>query len=758
MPELAIGFQIGAELTNILPVRQAVEVTGRAILDLARRLRHSGSDFLVEEDVAEIFGRGRIDPKIEEDFRCNVLRDTNVISIQNQSVLVLSTGAGPTFDRALRNPGRGYLATIIQLSLLGWMHDRATLASALDECMTKRCELEIPGAHISPGYDGIYGMLEACNTQTSSFSWSSYSDLVRAKIYEVFGQSQDLMNYEVCLSPGTLLACMDSLFIVQRTPEERLLTVSEPRGLVTLIIWAHYILGLSVLVKSTKGENEGNVVFANQDECSPQIVIEWRAMSHQDPEICLLDSNAEVILTVDKSISGSISRLDAYERLPLQDYGTVLLCRKFNESATTFKDSAYITEAVQTTVAMAIVLIKKLVRITDPKTESPVAHCNIQRWQVYDATSVLFHSVSYEEESINSFVDRMLKKEALKSTALGPALQEYMDKRPNLGGAAAFVRSALIVVVMAAVSGVRDCGDLPIIADNNFMEQTNLWSKAYSSKGYITLEPHELFSEMCILLVGTDLKLNYSEGGNIFMVSDFGWTVCLPSFGDADPARANPETLLVRKGVPTNSKTLERKSRVRDVCFGSLEFEGGRTKQVSHWIVDRGTTAYTPRCISPVLERTEHYGSRKDGFCLSIKFQGQHNLHSELHSVQAPFSISRSYRSFFDGLWETSFTPPCEHSGDTSASLQDAELRLDVVTAAGIWLWLREEIGTKRQQTPERIVVILVKGDPRARWLAVGAAREIKKSRQVMLRCANCCENCAVKVAAVLSGRWLVII
>ena len=762
MSGLAVGIQMGLELTKIFPLREVVEGTGRYALDkfleLARNLRNSGSDFLVEEDLADIFGRGRINPQIEEDFRKNILQDSKIIPIHKQSVLALSTGAGPTVNRAIQNVDRGYLATIIQLSFLGWMHERVSLASALDDCMNKRLELGIPGARVSPGYDGIYGMLEACSAQTSSFQWSNYVTSVKARMQQVFGHNPHLVPLEDRLPPGVLLACMDSLFIIQRTPEERILTISEPRGFTILVVWAHYILGLAVLVKSAQVGQEGEVLFSGQNECSPQVVIEWRALSHEDPKICLLDRDTEIILTLDQSLYGSINQLDPNERLPLRDYGTVLMCRNFGESLT-FRDDPRLIEAVQVTVAVALTLTKTLVRVVDRDTGSSISRCCIQDWQVFDAASVLFHSVPYDENSINSRAVMMSKTLALRDAPVSPILKEYMNSKSHTAFVFSFIRPALIAVVMAVVPGIRAFGDLPIIAFNDFKEQGDLWRKVVKTTGDIALEAHDLFSEMCMLLVGSDLKPGSSEGRNVFMVSDFGWTLCLPSFGDTDPAAANPETLFIRRGVPTNAKTLEQKTRVRD-SFDTLQYTGTRAVKLSEWIVERGMTdfIYIPRCISPVVERTEYYGGRKDGFHLAITFRGEHSPRPNLYTISSPFTITQSYRSFFNGLWETSFTPPCEHSAESPIKLQVAALGSDVATAAGNWSWGEEEFQAPGQQLQERIIVILVKGDWRARWLAVGTPRGNKKSRNVMLRRPRCCENCAVKAAAALPGRWLVII
>src|SRR5947207_2014284 len=57
---MQIGFDLALELSNVFPIRDAVRAGGYHILELARDLRKPGSDLVVEEDLAEAFGKGRI--------------------------------------------------------------------------------------------------------------------------------------------------------------------------------------------------------------------------------------------------------------------------------------------------------------------------------------------------------------------------------------------------------------------------------------------------------------------------------------------------------------------------------------------------------------------------------------------------------------------------------------------------------------------------------------------------------------------------
>ena len=117
-------------------------------MSFLRELRKSGSDLLVEEDLAAIFGRARINREVEDIFKNNIVRDTAIVPIHedSNSSLVLSVGSGPTVNRAITSKDRFYIFTVIQLSLLGWVHGGASLASAITESMRRRYKLNVEGA------------------------------------------------------------------------------------------------------------------------------------------------------------------------------------------------------------------------------------------------------------------------------------------------------------------------------------------------------------------------------------------------------------------------------------------------------------------------------------------------------------------------------------------------------------------------------------------------------------------------------------
>jgi hypothetical protein len=755
MSNLPSSFQLGLELTNIFPIREVVRNISNPlyakILSFARDLRKSGSDLLVEEDLAAIFGRALINRDLEESFRKDVIQNSTIVPFHNGCSLVLDPGPGPTISRALQPGDRYYLSTVIQLSFLCWTHSRTSIAAGLVECMQRRVEMNVEGASTDPTFEGISGTLEACSSQTSTFAWSNLIQQVEGQIKQSYSEFKHQKDY-ISLSPSTLLAGMDYLCMVQRWKESRRVEISNQKGFLTMIVWAHCILGLSVVVKGLPG---GDVLFASPDDTSRQVTIMWN-FEGNDPEVCLLDSKNKVVLRT-TSDDIELRELDACERLPLLGFGSVLLHREFNASIITVpENSPLLEESVQQVMSMAILIARKLVRYKGP--DHTICAFDVQPWQIFDAGSIIFNGLPIGRNAINSYLEYVRKNfpemPSIWSLPMPPALSSYLKQlNPNgdhiLPINLRLIRLAVLVVVMASVSNIADCAKLPLLSDTSFLECVGFTGAVQRNKGAVTCSSSDLFYMFCQMLVGLHFITEESSNDNgSFMVSDFGWTVYLPSFGDHDPASTISERLFVRKGVPTNPKSGERKNRVCDaISLGSKD-----SFMPCRQITDRGTT-YTPRCLSRVIQRTEYYGSRKDSFHLDIAFKVHEQV--QLEGDIRKFDLHSSYSRFHAGLWNTVFTPPCSHeivAGRSGNSV--TKLGPGVVAGTGLdW----DDETESSAEVPERICVLLVRGDRRSRWLAVENAAN-SDVRSTILRTTECCDDCAVEVAAKRRGKWLVIL
>ncbi|KAL8795513.1 MAG: hypothetical protein Q9182_007525 [Xanthomendoza sp. 2 TL-2023] len=246
-------FSLSLELAKIFPVRHIIQTGAEEIVSLVRALRKDGSDFLVEEDLANIFGRGRIEASLEADFR-KAVRIGSIRPLHAGSLISLDSGPGATVCRALKD--RFYLSSVIQLSFLVWMHEETTLAASLVESMLSRYFSQVQGATPDPDYEGILKTLQACSSQTSQYPWENLCALVETR----FPKSIQWFYFEdsplKSLAQNLLQGAMDYLYMAQSLPEDRLIMIDSQIGLVPTVIWAHYVLGLTVLImNSPDGDN-----------------------------------------------------------------------------------------------------------------------------------------------------------------------------------------------------------------------------------------------------------------------------------------------------------------------------------------------------------------------------------------------------------------------------------------------------------------------------------------------------------------------
>lgn len=116
---------------------------------------------MVEEDLAEVFGRGQVTAELEAQFKDAVKIEKFTLLSQRYEIR-LNSGPGLIMRNAFRD--RQYLAMAIQLSLLTWMHDREELAAMLAQSMAKRFETGVEGAALDPGHEGITSKLAVCSS------------------------------------------------------------------------------------------------------------------------------------------------------------------------------------------------------------------------------------------------------------------------------------------------------------------------------------------------------------------------------------------------------------------------------------------------------------------------------------------------------------------------------------------------------------------------------------------------------------------
>jgi hypothetical protein len=757
---LSTQFSLSLELMKLPPVQSALAYSAESIISLARALKRSGSDILVEEDLGSIFGRAKIVHSLEKHFK-DVVKIASFVPLHPGSEIILDAGPGATVRRALKDAH--YLATVIQLSFLGWMHETTSLASVLVENMNQRFQSGIKGATPDPDYEGILTTLQACLSQTSQYPWETLVGLVENK----FQKSRSWLRLQRSplkrLSPNTLLAAMDYLYLVQSLPEDRFMMIDNQMGLVPIILWANCILGLRVLVQDSP---DGNVVFGEGG--NPQVIIKWNkdwllfeAELVSPPTVCLLDGDMNVILTTPVEENEAV-QLEGEERHRLEGYGTTFLRRLFNKTTIVADDHAIYPETAQFAIAFAIALSRVMRRVPFPDrghTIVPPQCCRTTEiWQIKDSSHILFDGIPLDWGAIESYIESVPPENGSWRTP--PTIRAFLEKILPPKALYMYSKDRLIsdikrvaswILAFAQVVEVKACSQLPLIWDPEWIVCPDIMN--WDGQKPIDIQSNIWFSAIIHMLVGQSSgKVLAGSGNRLFLICERGWSLYYSNLGDNDPGPINCESLSIKRGVPTNTRTQERRYQISDAprIRPPAPPKGSAP---SPWVIEK-SGSYVPRCFTPVVKRTEHYSSRSKDFWLSIRYD---IVESWPEGVKK-YSLYASHRQFHEALWGVVKTAPCAHPKDLS---KNEVLDLGVVTVKGFdWT---SEMGTENH----RICVCLVTGDSRARWLVIGGiirdadgAENVSEglTRRVMLRCDSCCVNCAIQSASSLEGKWLVIL
>ena len=157
-------FALSLEVTRLVPTTLILEKAYQKVLSLARNLRNSGSDIVIEEDLAEVFGKCRISPQLEASFSTVTKKEGTKIHKLCEGMNLVE-GVGPTVGRSLKHAP--YFSTVVQLSLLTWVAPGRFLASAISNALHKRLNgaSEQDSIREPPGQEALSGVLSLCTNK-----------------------------------------------------------------------------------------------------------------------------------------------------------------------------------------------------------------------------------------------------------------------------------------------------------------------------------------------------------------------------------------------------------------------------------------------------------------------------------------------------------------------------------------------------------------------------------------------------------------
>ncbi|KAL9629102.1 MAG: hypothetical protein Q9204_005469 [Flavoplaca sp. TL-2023a] len=480
-------FALTVELTRLLPpIGWAANKAGNAIMSRARELRHSGSDIVVEEDLAGVFGRCTISPALTSSFKTIVAKSNSSIPLLEG--IMLQAGPGPTVLRALQEPP--YFAMVVQLSLLTWSFDSGYLATAIADALRKRSEgaPSLSGLPNSPDRKGILGVLEACESQTAGFNWNMLMDAVSTTI----GYTPEKAPTDIpCF---VLQGLIDMFPMVQTLPADRMIHIQIPvgenidSGTSVLVVWAHHILNLEVLVRSRGREGHLSKVVRFGNSSQEQIFIE-EVNPDDQPSITLLDADREHLLSIkpepDADIEGDL--IGSVRRVAAKGWGNAVLMDACGHFVGLEKRSEAVIEELQMVVsAFAFIIARNLIK-DDTDRDLDEDTVGTRSAQVYDvddqhllhASRFLFDNPRIKHKQNDTFVKQYALRALDGQLPQPPALEAATRNVPPSKSEdewdviCRYARClSIFMLALAHIVNLEDCEDLMVagLAYSSIME------------------------------------------------------------------------------------------------------------------------------------------------------------------------------------------------------------------------------------------------------------------------------------------------
>ncbi len=728
---LTSQFNLSVELTKLVPFGSLISATSRGMINLVRELHKSGSDIVAEQDLAEILGRNRIESKFASTFRTAVKKST-VHRLSQAAEFVLEAGAGPTVKRSLTEVA--YSSMIIQLSLLTWTHELDSLARGLAKALERR----VRGSdeyHPFPDQDTLKGTLRACREQTSGFMWELMCVAVETQLKDV-GYIEK--PYDSRRIPCYILqALLDAFTAVQYFPEERVIRVESWEGVVTIVVWAHHLLGLTVGVQN----NGGRINFGPGHE---QILIdcELRATMSDTTCIALLDAAQEVHFSLTPDPAQE-PMLEAACRHPALGFGDRILSLDV-EDPTIIRGLAY------RVVASCLMTVKEAVE-QDQAGIVRYGDCLLipSRRRILDAGSLLFKDLDYNTPHFDQFLQEpcLLRSEwktaDIIQTMQGVLGEQYHGQKITVRKT--FRKLCHVLLTFANVLDITACAELPL----------DIYSpRVYSNERIGLPTVSESFDTLARLLLGSS-QYDEEKVKNAALLSAWGWSIFLSSVNSHDPSQLLPEISILH-GVPCRFG--ERKEWILD-SYSKNSKQWGQARGLESssrcTIVAQPGDIVTLRSLSRA--RRSKYFIDVSGSAFEVMIQMECDV-AEESEYDRKISCRLGFRLLQESCWGVLQLPECDHPTKLG---EEAVVPNDTTCFSGLSVNLKWPVLDDHPVSDDGWVHVgLVAGNSSARWILLQAFRgwfsdEPRRPRDwnprvdgsVVLRGPKCCLACAMEMA-----------
>ncbi|KAI4190440.1 MAG: hypothetical protein LQ346_004910, partial [Caloplaca aetnensis] len=665
MPSINTQFSLGLELTRLIPLNLAASKAAEYIMSLARDLHSSGSDIVIEEDLALIFGRFQIAPELASSFKTIVVRTNSSFSLTEGISLI--SGAGPTVSRALlTHDNPAYFATVVQCSFLASIHDKSSLSTSIVYSMEKERE-DAPSQHISravPNQQGVSGVLRACEEQTADFPWVS--------LVEAVARQLDVPDFNaVTAIPSAVLRGALYLFpMVQRVKDEYEAVIHlQSHGLCPLVVWAHRILGLDVLVRQTRDVHRGNIVETMFGRGAPNIIIEENLVKDVTigPTMTLLvPATKETLFTF--APDPDEASIDAYSKAPVRGYGRRQLEVLWSRYVGGFGDLVVGKEAVMKElqlmvaglglhIANSLYKAAEKPKMDDPRTEnafhgSPIdidrslspseEQCFTDPQRFLEATRLLFDEKGIKGDEIQKLA-AMYTGSSLHYLRPPLVLQTVSEKYGYSLASWNHIMLRTIrnlALVLLALSHVTDLDaaasaplndDIDLVDTHSISSQLRFWDEGKA----LTAPDTAWFEVFACLMIGHITEVSDEQLERTSLVSDRGWSLFINTHGIADSSFIDPGYVYIKFGVPCRNGVY--KHRIMDAPISPFSAQKEAT---SSPVTGPGNSISLSAGNNPTFG-SSYLGERGDTFIVSIRIAMQVNDHSIVRRT--------GYRELFAG-------------------------------------------------------------------------------------------------------------
>lgn len=658
---------------------------------------------------------------------------------------------------------------IIQCSLLTRIHEKDTLAGALIHLFEREAENNDPQTpRTVPSHEGLHGVLQACEDQTSSYNWD-FLILAAAAVLDI-DRNDAFGAIPLSVFKGAVLMFP----LVQSLPDDRMILIdtSSPAGACSLVVWAHNILGLSVLVKRNGvgndpieekfGEGVYHIIIDLQDRRLSWIG-DMAEPETRQPSITLLSVSDKEELIKLKPEPDEVS-IDAVFTQSAGGYG-----KKILESVCGGEErNPLVHELIILAVAFAVIISQQLSQkprstFTHFSNEDPDdaenRQCTISEQNLMNAAKFVFANPKLNKKSIighiKMFSEGPLDMDLEMPRSISIILEQlelpsqYNNQQAMWDRMLETVRYlSVVILAFAFVRDLKNCAELPlchalqVLGRHDLIIQMNHWD----GKSRIWIPEDTWFLVLVQLLVGHKSTI---DPRTTCLISRHGWSIFLSTFGDADPSFVDAGHVVIRKGVPCRNGVWKHTIVDGPTVTGASSNE---------WtVVNTAGANESLRCAKAVYEKPPSCGQRHGSFLVNLRFGTETTLINDSNragrrkDMQHEVEIRRSgYRELFAALCGVQRTKPCQHES------LEITLPLSCVSISGFG-----DSSMSDMKETARVLICLTAHSSSARWRALLAIHmNLANSGidQVVLRGEDCCFQCAVNQTLVRTGHWFLVL